>query len=248
MRFEGKVALITGSGRGLGRAMALALAREGAAVAINDISATAAEGTAEEIRKMDRPACVALGDVGDRRAVGHIVQQVEAALGPIDVLINNAGIGDFVSWPDITADKWRKMIDVHLTGTFNCCWAVLPGMVERGAGKVLNVSSVAGKRGDYLGNTHYTAAKAGIIGLTKSLATDVASKGVNVNSIAPGLVGTELSDQMTPEQRRTIADRIPAGRLGRPEEIAAAAAFLVSDAASYIVGETVSVNGGSYMD
>lgn len=228
--------------------MALALAKDGAAVAINDISSAPAEETVEAIWKLERPACLALADVSDRPAVERMVRQVEATLGPIEILINNAGIGDFVSWPDITARKWQAMLDVHLAGTFNCCWVVLPGMITRGAGKILNVSSVAGKRGDYLGNTHYTAANAGIIGLTKSLAADVASKGVNVNAIAPGLVETELTGRMSPELRKTTLGRIPAGRLGRPEEIAAAVAFLVSDDASYIFGETLSVNGGSYMD
>ena len=249
MRFSGRVALVTGSAHGLGRRMALDLAKEGAAVAVNDVDADAARQTVEEIAAAGGTAAPAIADVSDSAAVARMVEEIEATLsGPLDILINNAGIGDFVSWPEITDAKWRRLIDIHLTGTFNCCRAALPGMIARGYGKVLNISSVAGKRGDFLGNAHYTAAKAGIIGLTKSLAADVAAKGVNVNALAPGLVRTELTDEMSPELKANTIGRIAIGRLGEAGEISSAALFLVSDAASYIVGETLSVNGGSYMD
>ncbi|MBK5951385.1 hypothetical protein CH339_09895 [Rhodobium orientis] len=249
MRFSGRIALVTGAAHGLGRRMALDLAKEGAAVAVNDVNADAARRTADEIVAAGGKAAPVIADVSDSAAVARMVEEVGAALsGSLDILINNAGIGDFVSWPEITDAKWRRLIDIHLTGTFNCCRAVLPGMIERRYGKVLNISSVAGKRGDFLGNAHYTAAKAGIIGLTKSLAADVAAKGVNVNALAPGLVRTELTDEMSPELKANTISRIAIGRLGEPEEISNAALFLVSDAASYIVGETLSVNGGSYMD
>ena len=138
----------------------------------------------------------------------------------MDILINNAGIGDFVSFPEISSEKWDRMINIHLKGSFNCCQAALGAMKARSYGKIVNVSSVAGKRGDFIGNAHYTAAKAGIIGLTKSLALYAAPFGINVNAIAPGLVATELSDEMSPEMKATTLSRIPAGRLGRPEEIA----------------------------
>jgi len=153
-----------------------------------------------------------------------------------------------VGFEELTEAKWRRMLDVHLTGAFNCTHAAIPHMKRQGSGKVLNISSVAGKRGDFIGNAHYTAAKAGIIGLTKSVALYAAPFGINVNSLAPGLVATELTEGMSEAMRATTIGRIPAGRLGRPEEIANAALFLVSDAASYVIGETLSVNGGSYMD
>ena len=247
-RFDGKIALVTGAAHGLGRRMALDLAAEGAAVAVNDLRAEDAQSTVDEIARAGGRACAVAADVGDRSAVERMIAEIENALGPINILINNAGIGDFVSWPEITEQKWRAMIDVHLTGTFNCSSAVIPGMIDRGYGKVLNISSVAAKRGDFMGNAHYTAAKAGIIGLTKSLAADVAARGVNVNSVAPGLVHTELSDGMSADMKATTIGRIPIGRLGDASEVSAAALFLVSDAASYVVGETLAVNGGSYMD
>ncbi|MCW2307342.1 SDR family oxidoreductase [Rhodobium gokarnense] len=240
---------MTGAAHGLGRRMALDLAADGATVAVNDVAADAARQTADEIVAAGGKALPVIADVSDSAAVARMLQEIEAAsAGPLDILINNAGIGDFVSWPEITDAKWRRLIDIHLTGTFNCCRAALPGMIARGYGKVLNISSVAGKRGDFLGNAHYTAAKAGIIGLTKSLAADVAAKGVNVNALAPGLVRTELTDEMSPELKANTLGRIAIGRLGEAAEISSAALFLVSDAASYIVGETLSVNGGSYMD
>ncbi|MDQ0467685.1 SDR family oxidoreductase [Labrys wisconsinensis] len=245
---QGRVALVTGAARGLGRAMAAALAGAGALVVVNDLAAVAAEACAADLSADGGRAAAAAFDVSRSDAVHAAIDGIVAAHGRLDILVNNAGIGDFVGFDDITPDKWERMLGVHLTGAFNCCHAVLPYMRERRSGKILNISSVAGKRGDFIGNAHYTAAKAGIVGLTKSLAMHAAPHGINVNALAPGLVATELSDGMSEAMRATTIARIPAGRLGRPEEIAAVALFLVSDAASYVVGETVSVNGGSYMD
>jgi NAD(P)-dependent dehydrogenase (short-subunit alcohol dehydrogenase family) len=232
----------------LGKTIAKAFAAEGAHVAINDVTQIASEDAAGEVIWSGGKASAHVADVTDERAVVEMMTAIEADIGPIDVLVSNAGIGDFVSWPDITTDKWQLMLNTHLSGSFYACKAVLPSMIDRGRGAIVNISSVAGKRGDYLGNAHYTAAKSGIIGLTRSLAADVASKGVRVNSVAPGLVQTELSDQMPSEMKRRTIDRIPIGRLGRATEIADAVLFLASDQSSYIIGETLSVNGGSYMD
>jgi len=244
----GRTVLVTGAARGLGRSMAAAMAAAGALVVVNDIAPAPAEAAAAAIRAGGGEAFAAAFDVADSHAVHGSIAALLEKLGGIDILVNNAGIGDFVSFEEITADKWRRMLDVHLTGAFNCSHAVFPHMKARGSGKILNISSVAGKRGDFIGNAHYTAAKAGVIGLTKSLAMHAAPFGINVNALAPGLVATELSDGMSAEMRATTIARIPLGRLGRPEEIAAVALFLVSDAASYVVGETISVNGGSYLD
>jgi NAD(P)-dependent dehydrogenase (short-subunit alcohol dehydrogenase family) len=217
-------------------------------VILNDRTLEPATEAAESIRGQGGNASPIAFDVADATKVEDAFRQILRDHGRVDILINNAGIGDFVSFPEISSEKWDRMINIHLKGSFNCCQAVLAGMKAQKYGKIVNVSSVAGKRGDFIGNAHYTAAKAGIIGLTKSLALYAAPFGINVNAIAPGLVATELSDEMSSEMKATTISRIPAGRLGRPDEIARAAAFLVSEDASYIFGETLSVNGGSYMD
>lgn len=245
---SGKTAVVTGAGRGLGKAIADVLASRGAHVVINDRTLEPAEAAAASIRARGERASPIAFDVADPSQVDEAFRKIRQDHGRVDILINNAGIGDFVSFPEITPDKWDRMLNIHLKGSFNCCQAVLGGMKEQKFGKIVNVSSVAGKRGDFIGNAHYTAAKAGIIGLTKSLALHAAPFGINVNAVAPGLVETELTDGMSAEMKKTTISRIPAGRLGRPEEIGRAVAFLVSDDASYIVGETLSVNGGSYMD
>jgi NAD(P)-dependent dehydrogenase (short-subunit alcohol dehydrogenase family) len=243
-----RVALVTGAGQGLGKAIAAALAAAGARTIVNDIALGPAEACAAGLRGAGGDAEASIFDVADSGAVHDAVVDIVERHGHLDIVVNNAGIGDFVEFDLITPEKWRRMLDVHLTGAFNCSHAVFPHMKERRSGSILNISSVAGKRGDFIGNAHYTAAKAGIVGLTKSLAMHAAPYGVRVNALAPGLVATELTDGMSEAMRATTLARIPAGRLGNPEEIASVALFLVSDAASYIVGETVSVNGGSYMD
>ncbi|MGE7472028.1 SDR family NAD(P)-dependent oxidoreductase [Bosea sp. NPDC003192] len=245
---SGKIAVVTGAGRGLGNAIAEVLAGRGAHVVITDRVLAPAEQAAASIRAAGGKASPIAFDVAEPEQVEQAFEKIRAELGQVDILINNAGIGDFVSFPEITSEKWDRMLNIHLKGSFNCCQAVLAGMKEQKYGKIVNVSSVAGKRGDFIGNAHYTAAKAGIIGLTKSLALYAAPFGINVNAVAPGLFATELTDGMSSDMKATTISRIPAGRLGRPEEIGRATAFLVSDDASYIFGETLSVNGGSYMD
>lgn len=245
---DGKIAIVTGSARGLGKSTAEILAQRGAHVIIADRDFKLATLVAKTIGAQGGKASPKDFDVANTDQVNEVFQNLIAEFGSIHILVNNAGIGDFVSFPEITPEKWDRMLNIHLKGTFNCCQAALPSMREQKYGKIVNVSSVAGKRGDFSGNAHYTAAKAGIIGLTKSLAGYAAPFGINVNAVAPGLVATELSDEMSPEWKATTIARIPAGRLGRPEEIGRAIAFLASDDASYIFGETLSVNGGSYMD
>ena len=244
----GRIAVVTGAGRGLGRAIASVIAARGAHVIVNDRDIETASETVELIREHDASASAIAFDVADAAKVQAAFSQLLTDHGRVDILINNAGIGDFVSFPEISPHKWDRMIDIHLKGSFNCCQAVLEPMKDRAYGKILNMSSVAAKRGDFIGNAHYTAAKAGIIGLTKSLAFYAAPFGINVNAIAPGLFATALTDGMSPDMKATTISRIPAGRLGDPDEIGRAAAFLVSDDASYIFGETLNVNGGSYMD
>ena len=245
---SGKIAVVTGAGRGLGKAIAEVLAERGAHVVITDLVLEPAEQAAASIRAAGGKASPIAFDVAESDQVEQAFGNIRAEFGRVDILINNAGIGDFVSFPEITPEKWDRMLNIHLKGSFNCCQAVLASMKEQKYGKIVNISSVAGKRGDFIGNAHYTAAKAGIIGLTRSLALYAAPFGINVNAVAPGLFATELTDGMSSEMKATTISRIPAGRLGRPEEIGRVTAFLVSDDASYIFGETLSVNGGSYMD
>jgi len=244
----GKIAIVTGAARGLGKSTAEILSKRGAHVIVADRDFGPATVVADSIAAQGVKATPMELDVASTEQVNTGFQRLIEQFGTIHILVNNAGIGDFVSFPEITPEKWDRMLNIHLKGTFNCCQAVLLSMREQKYGKIVNVSSVAGKRGDFSGNAHYTAAKAGIIGLTKSLAGYAAPFGINVNAVAPGLVATELTDEMSPEWKATTIARIPAGRLGRPDEIGRAIAFLASDDASYIFGETLSVNGGSYMD
>ena len=249
MELTGRLALVTGAGRGIGRAIALALADAGADVIVNDVAEPIARDTVSAVAARGRRAEPCVADVSDYDRIASAIGAATAAAGrPVDILVNNAGVGDFVSFPEITPAKWETMLGTHLTGAFNCCKVVLPGMMERRWGKIVNIGSVAGKRGDFIGNAHYTAAKAGMMGLTRSLAAYAAPHGVNVNALAPGIVDTELTRQMSAEHKATTLARVPIGRFAALEEIAAATCFLVSNSASYVVGETLSVNGGSYMD
>jgi 3-oxoacyl-[acyl-carrier protein] reductase len=244
----GRVAVITGGARGIGAGIVADLAASGAIVAIVDRDAATAGALAASLTEAGGKVQAFECDVSDTAQVDATITRVAASLGPVDLLVNNAGIGDFVSFPEITRERWDRMLDIHLTGAYNCCHAVMPEMIARRSGRVVNVSSVAGKRGDFIGNAHYTAAKAGLIGLTKSLAAWAAPHEVRVNAIAPGIVDTELTREMSEAHRATTVSRIPLGRFASPAEIAAVVTFLLSDASSYIVGETINVNGGSYLD
>jgi NAD(P)-dependent dehydrogenase (short-subunit alcohol dehydrogenase family) len=244
----GRVAVVTGGAKGIGAGISLALAEAGAKVAVADLDLDAAGRLAAEVRAQGGQAQAVRCDVSSTEDVHAALRSIADTLGPVDLLVNNAGIGDFVSFPDITRERWDRMVAVHLTGAYNWSHAVMPGMRERRFGRIVNVSSVAGKRGDFIGNAHYTAAKAGLIGLTKSLAAWAAPDGVRVNAIAPGIVDTELTRGMSEEHKRVTLSRIPIARFAASQEIASVVLFLLGDAASYVVGETINVNGGSYID
>jgi 3-oxoacyl-[acyl-carrier protein] reductase len=243
-----RTAVVTGGARGIGAGICRALADAGAKVVVLDRDEAAARALAEELESAGGKAISIGCDVADTASVKAAESVISSTYGPIDHLVNNAGIGDFVSFPEITRDRWDRMISIHLTGAYNWCHAVLPGMVERRFGRIVNVSSVAGKRGDFIGNAHYTSAKAGLIGLTKSLGAWAAPHDVRVNAVAPGIVVTDLTRAMNDEHRATTLSRVPLGRFAETAEIAAVILFLLSDASSYIVGETINVNGGSYLD
>jgi 2-hydroxycyclohexanecarboxyl-CoA dehydrogenase len=243
---EGKVALVTGAGSGIGRAIALRLAEEGAHVAVTDIDESKASEVAKEA---GAPAIAIAMDVADAASVRSGVARTEAELGPIDALVNNAGwekSGPFLESDEAT---WQKIIAINLVGPMNCVKAVLPGMVERGSGRIVSISSDAGRVGSS-GEAVYSAAKAGIIGFSKTVAREVARQRITVNVVCPGPTDTALLAEVAsgnPRLVESLERAIPFRRLGQPDDIAGAVAFLASDDASFITGQTLSVSGGLTM-
>ena len=244
-----KAAIVTGAGSGIGRAIAQRLAEDGLAVAVLDLDDRSAEQVADEIRQKGGEA-IALGsvDVSERSQVDDAVGRVRKALGPVLVLINNAGVTGFKEFLKITDDRWDRIMQVNLNGPFYCTQAVLPDMVDAGWGRVVNISSSSAQSGQpYM--VHYVTSKAGLIGFTKALALEVGPKGITVNTIPPGFIDTPML--RTSEERGVLggtvehhAGQTPVRRAGRPEDIAAACSFLVSEDAGYITGQVLGVNGG----
>ena len=245
-RLDRKVALITGSARGIGAAIAIRFAREGATVCLLDIQGTA--DVADIIRKDGGQAVEVPLDITDAKAVCTAVEEIAKRFGTIDILVNNAGIIARGTIMDLTPESWRRVIQVNVDGAFFCCRAVIPFMIHQGSGGILNISSIAGKIGDITASPVYGTSKGALNTLTRSLARQLAAKGVTVNAVAPHAIQTDMSAAWSEEKRREIIAGIPMGRLGRPEEVAEAALFLVSDSASFITGEILNVNGGALMD
>lgn len=243
MSLEGKVALVTGSGGNIGRAMALELARRGADVVVNArANFEEASAEAEEARALGVRAVPLLADVGDETQVNRLVDAAATELGPIDILVNNAGIRRSTPLVEMGLEEWREVMAVNLDGPFYCCKAVAPGMIARGWGRIINVSGLnafAG-RADW---AHVCASKMGALGLTRALAQELAPHGILVNHIVPGAFDATRTAAQSPVAQ-TAAD-IPLGRLGIPDEVARTCAFLASDEASYITGQTLHVNGGA---
>lgn len=245
MGLRGKVALVTGGGRGIGAAAAQRFAACGASVAVLDRRAELAQHTAQQIRADGGVAEALIADVTDEDAVLAAVAEAERRLGPLDVLVNNAGIAERASFLDMESGAWRRVIDVNLTGVFFLSQAVARRMVERGAsGAIVNVASVAGLTA-MSGRVAYVASKHGVVGLTKMMALDLGSRGIRVNAVAPGAVETELTGLAdSPEARARVAASHPLGRAGQPEEVAELIVYLASDRAAFMTGSIVSIDGG----
>ena len=243
-----RVAVITGGGSGIGLAIAERLADDGLAVAVLDLDGDAAEAAAAKISAAGGTAVGVAADVTDREAIEAALTDVRERLGAPTVLVNNAGLDGFDPFLKITPEKWARLLEVNLTGTFNCCQLVVPDMIAAGWGRIVNISSSSAQGGQPL-MTHYVASKAGVIGFTKALALELGPKGITVNTIPPGFIDTPMLRKS--ESRGLLGDGVehhasltPVRRVGRPEDIAAACSFLVRDEADYVTGQVIGVNGG----
>jgi 2-hydroxycyclohexanecarboxyl-CoA dehydrogenase len=245
-----RTAMVTGGARGIGAAIAHALGADGWAVAVGDLDEDAAHATAAAIGEAHGVSATGVGmDVADLASVRTAIGRVEATLGPVEALVNNAGIDVIKPFVDSTEDEWDRVIAVNLKGTIGCCRAVLDGMIERQSGRIVSIASDAGRVGSS-GEAVYSATKGGVIAFTKTLARETARHGVRVNCVCPGPTETALLGQVAEYSEKLyagLARAIPLGRTAQPEDIAPAVAFLVSDAAAYITGQTLSVSGGLTM-
>jgi 3-oxoacyl-[acyl-carrier protein] reductase len=243
MSLEGKMALVTGASRGIGKAIALQLVEQGATV----VGTATSEGGAAKISEYlgDRGKGLVL-NVTDTDSIAQLFADLKSDFGTVDILVNNAGITRDNLLMRMKDDEWQSIIDTNLTSVFRLSKAVLRGMMKARNGRIINIGSVVGTMGN-AGQVNYAAAKAGLLGFTKSMAREVASRNITVNAVSPGFIDTDMTQELTDEQKEGIFAQVPANRLGKPEEIAAAVGFLASDSAAYITGETLHVNGGMYM-
>jgi 3-oxoacyl-[acyl-carrier protein] reductase len=248
MKVYNRVAIITGSGQGIGKAIALAFAQEGAKIAVNDIEFNKAKGleTVEELRKLGVEAELFLADVSQEDDVNSMVEKVIARFGKVDILVNNAGINRDGLLHKGNLANWEAVLAVNLKGPFLCTKAVLPSMRTQGYGRIVNMSSLTARIGIF-GTGYYATSKAGLIGLTKVTAVENATKGITCNALAPGYINTEMMNKYPAEQIKALIATIPVGRFAEPQEVAEAALFLAADASSYITGAVLDINGGSFI-
>ncbi len=246
MQLEGKRALITGAAQGIGKSIALLLAKEGADVAISDINLELARETAAEVESLGRKAIAVQGNVADGTSVDDMMAKTVEGLGGIDILVNNAGITRDTLILRMKEEDWDAVLNVNLKGTFNCTKAAVRHMAKQRSGKIINIASIVGLMGN-VGQANYSASKAGVIGLTKTTAREVAARGVNVNAVAPGFIATAMTDAIPEKAKDELTAQIPMGKLGSVEDVAQAVLFLAAPASDYITGQVISVNGGMYM-
>lgn len=247
MKLEGKVALVTGASRGIGREIALELAREGASVAVNYAGSEAkALELVDEIKSMGTEAIAIQADVSNSESVNEMVKQTIEQFGKLDILVNNAGITKDNLLMRMKESEWDDVININLKGVFLCTKAVTRQMMKQRSGRIINISSIVGVSGNP-GQANYVAAKSGVIGLTKTSAKELSSRGITVNAIAPGFITTDMTDKLNEEVKSEMLKQIPLARFGEPKDIARAAVFLASNDSNYITGQTLHIDGGMVM-
>lgn len=244
MSEKSMVTVITGAGKGIGRAIALRLAKDGYKIAVcYNNSKEKAEKVAESIIAAGGNAITFQLDITDSQNVNSVIADIENSFGEIAVLVNNAGIAEQSLFTDITDEMWRKMLDTNLSGAFYCARAVLPFMIHRKRGKIINIASIWGETGGSC-EVHYSAAKAGLIGMTKALAKEVGPSGITVNCVSPGVILTDMTSHFDEDTMNELKEETPLGRIGTPEDVAGTVAFLASDNADFITGQDIAINGG----
>ncbi|GMR04990.1 MAG: 3-oxoacyl-[acyl-carrier-protein] reductase [Thermodesulfobacteriota bacterium] len=246
MQLAGKVAIVTGGGQGIGRAIALKFASYGADVAVVDVNFERASQTAQEINRMGRKTMALNVDVTDRKKTDEMAEEVLSSLDGLHILVNNAGITKDALLMRMSEEDWDSVIDVNLKGSFNCIKSVLRHLTKQRWGRIINVSSVVALMGNP-GQANYAASKAGVIGLTKTVARELAGRNITCNAVAPGFIETQMTDSLSKDVKEKLLSLIPMGRLGGPNDVAMGTLFLASNAASYITGHVLGINGGMYM-